>query len=529
MAQINHDIDIPNSGNGDELRTAFGNQNTMNTELYTTKVDKVVGKELSSNDYTNEEKIKLAGIEEGAQVNVPINWDDIVDRPDQLFASVGYFHHNDLATQTTPINVPADTDTTLTNDALGAQTNLTGAPYGVTNVFDSSTNAFDFSQLSIGDTIDLRVDLLLTTTSANQTYNVFLRIGDGGAETYDLPVFNGKFKNIETFERVAGSIGFSLDYESHITNPAYLYIISDDDASIKVNGWYTRILRKSINVIDLTGIDTFIELTDTPSNYTGQAGKAVVVNDDEDALEFVDFPESSNDLYKSWFSYTARNDLPGIFSVNNQALVATGTQTLVNSDGSTRILSIPLQNYVGATTAGALAGLKQANTGDCYMRQGYDAYFIFANNDTNSNHQTIVGFTSLLPNFPNVDISAYTGDFQGVGNDVGDANLSFYCKRITSTASYVKVPLGSGFPAHTTTDVYLLRLEAPQTEVAADQYIKMTITNLITGATATHTFTHLECPALSRPLCTSAQRSNRNTGASAVFRFGKVHVTRKIY
>ena len=35
------------------------------------KVDKVDGKGLSSNDYTNEEKVKLAGIEEGAQVNDP--------------------------------------------------------------------------------------------------------------------------------------------------------------------------------------------------------------------------------------------------------------------------------------------------------------------------------------------------------------------------------------------------------------------------------------------------------------------------
>lgn len=35
-----------------------------------TKVDKVSGKGLSTNDYTTEEKTKLAGIEAGAQVNV---------------------------------------------------------------------------------------------------------------------------------------------------------------------------------------------------------------------------------------------------------------------------------------------------------------------------------------------------------------------------------------------------------------------------------------------------------------------------
>lgn len=38
------------------------------------KVDKVDGKGLSTNDYTTEEKTKLAGIETGAQVNVNADW-----------------------------------------------------------------------------------------------------------------------------------------------------------------------------------------------------------------------------------------------------------------------------------------------------------------------------------------------------------------------------------------------------------------------------------------------------------------------
>ena len=38
------------------------------------KVDKVSGKGLSSNDYTDSEKTKLAGIATGAQKNVQPNW-----------------------------------------------------------------------------------------------------------------------------------------------------------------------------------------------------------------------------------------------------------------------------------------------------------------------------------------------------------------------------------------------------------------------------------------------------------------------
>lgn len=45
------------------------------TEL-NSKVDKVEGKTLSSNDYTNAEKSKLAGIENGAEANVQVDWNE---------------------------------------------------------------------------------------------------------------------------------------------------------------------------------------------------------------------------------------------------------------------------------------------------------------------------------------------------------------------------------------------------------------------------------------------------------------------
>ena len=44
--------------------------------LINRKVDKVAGKGLSTNDFTNEEKEKLAGIESGAQVNVQSDWNE---------------------------------------------------------------------------------------------------------------------------------------------------------------------------------------------------------------------------------------------------------------------------------------------------------------------------------------------------------------------------------------------------------------------------------------------------------------------
>jgi hypothetical protein len=81
MAQQNFNVSLPNDGLGDELRAAFIKQQTMNTELYTDKVDKVIGKDLSTNDFTDLEQSKLSGIEPLAQVNVPINFSDLVGAP----------------------------------------------------------------------------------------------------------------------------------------------------------------------------------------------------------------------------------------------------------------------------------------------------------------------------------------------------------------------------------------------------------------------------------------------------------------
>ena len=251
MAQIIHDIDIPNSGNGDELRTAFGNQNTMNTELYTTKVDKVTGKALSTNDFTNDEKAKLAGIEAGAQVNVPINFNDLVDAPEQLFASVGYFDYNDSETHTTPLVIASGVSLKLTNDTLGAFTDVSKAPYGVTNVWDSVNNQFDFTQIDVGDTIDLRVDLDVTTTGTNKTLKMFIKFGIGTPSEFLKFIDSFEFKTAVTDENITANIPFYIGSDDIKNAPAELYILADTTGSVKVNGWYTRIIRKSINVIDV--------------------------------------------------------------------------------------------------------------------------------------------------------------------------------------------------------------------------------------------------------------------------------------
>jgi len=75
MATIqNINVSTPNDNLGDTLRDSMVISNNNFAELNDKKVEKVSGKDLSSNDYTTDEKDKLTGIEEEAQKNVQANW-----------------------------------------------------------------------------------------------------------------------------------------------------------------------------------------------------------------------------------------------------------------------------------------------------------------------------------------------------------------------------------------------------------------------------------------------------------------------
>ena len=88
------------------------------------KVDKETGKGLSSNDYTDAEKIKLSGIAAGAEVNVQSDWqqsdstkdDYIKNKPENLVQDASYVH--------TDNNYTSDEKNKLSGIAAGAEVNV---------------------------------------------------------------------------------------------------------------------------------------------------------------------------------------------------------------------------------------------------------------------------------------------------------------------------------------------------------------------------------------------------------------------
>lgn len=153
---------------------------------------------------------------------------------------IGWADYNDTATTATPINIPALTPTKLTNDGLGAQSSSLYLPSGISDIWNSTTNQFDFTGLNLGDMIDIRVDAVLTTTVPNQNFRLALVAGIGGFE-YEIPFAGGIVKN-------AGAVGASRYNGLYIgntntrDNPAEFRIYSDDPATVVVNGWWCKVL-----------------------------------------------------------------------------------------------------------------------------------------------------------------------------------------------------------------------------------------------------------------------------------------------
>lgn len=160
-------------------------------------------------------------------------------------ALFGVYDYNDAATAVTPINAATPgTWYTLTNDKLGANTLITYGFPGVTTVWSAASNAFDFSGLSLGDTVDIRVDIVVTTTVAVQEVSVHLFVDDDGAGEYEVPVLGSQQFAGAGANSVAVTQMVYMGNNATLTGNARLKIKSDAACTVVVNGWAVRVIGK---------------------------------------------------------------------------------------------------------------------------------------------------------------------------------------------------------------------------------------------------------------------------------------------
>ena len=158
--------------------------------------------------------------------------------------SGGWADYEDTATTGTPISVTA-TPTVLTNDGLGVDTNTKYLPTsgnGVTQLWDTSSNGFDFSELEVGDMVDIRMDITMIIASNNTAVDVDLHMGSGGSVVVPF-ISQQNFKSTGSFELIR-YMGIYIGSEDVRDNLAQLKISADNNCTCTVHGWYIKAIRR---------------------------------------------------------------------------------------------------------------------------------------------------------------------------------------------------------------------------------------------------------------------------------------------
>ena len=103
----------------------------------------------------------------------------------------GFIDYNDTSTTASPLVLVADTWTTIPNDGLGAFTNKTYKPDGVTELMNTSTGALDTTDLVLGSNILVRNDFSVTPNTNNSLLEFRYTLGTG-AGAYTLEKLIGR-------------------------------------------------------------------------------------------------------------------------------------------------------------------------------------------------------------------------------------------------------------------------------------------------------------------------------------------------
>ena len=159
-----------------------------------------------------------------------------------LQRQIGFVDYNDLLTATTPINLVASTWKKITNDTLGANTRVGALPIGITSLWNAVTNQFDFTQLPLNTMVEFRADVVVTTTGANQIVKAQLALAIGDAIAFTLPSSETQFKAAGVHECLI-NIPFYIGSNPVKNNPGEFRLWSDNTATVKVNGWYIRVIK----------------------------------------------------------------------------------------------------------------------------------------------------------------------------------------------------------------------------------------------------------------------------------------------
>jgi hypothetical protein len=155
-----------------------------------------------------------------------------------------WFYANDTGTNPanggTKITHGAGSATTfLTNNNLGTLTSSYN-PSSNANLWNPSTNKFDFSSLKVGDVVDLRIDLFIDHAAA-QELNLVFDLAEGSAVAYTRNINHDYYKTAANGVIVTAQYKLPMITQETIDNSGRIRLVSIAAVDIVVEGFYYEV------------------------------------------------------------------------------------------------------------------------------------------------------------------------------------------------------------------------------------------------------------------------------------------------
>ncbi len=205
-----------NINSSDDSYSPLNQSDSSITEVNTSKTIRDTSKEVRPDKLTEVEINEIENPVKGQEVHDTTNnvnkfWNgsEWLSYGDESNSSLsGFMDYNDT---TGSIPLVANTWTDIPNDGLGAFTNKTYKPEGITEFLDVSTGYIDTSETELGETILIRNDYKVNPNTNNALLEFRYELGNGGG--------------IYTLEKIVGRLdsGSGQDYRFSL-KPDLIYM-----------------------------------------------------------------------------------------------------------------------------------------------------------------------------------------------------------------------------------------------------------------------------------------------------------------
>lgn len=134
----------------------------------------------------------------------------------------------------------------LLNDANGAYTDKTQGATDITDVYNKVTSQFDFSNLKIGDVVDIRFTVEYTILTPNTDIEARMNMAIGHIDNYQVQIRpNSNFKTTG-MHLVTSNIKISMDNQFTLDYPAQVESYTENAVDVSVGGWKIFVTKRSL-------------------------------------------------------------------------------------------------------------------------------------------------------------------------------------------------------------------------------------------------------------------------------------------